>query len=143
MLRERAVLNPEITKDNKFWREIIGLFQLHWPYAPEKAFEVSPTTGLLSFSGLYEKHVRDLHMWRMQTDFFKSFPAVFDDIMLITPITLQPAGPVHRRAIQAAPLVNVVQEEQEIQKPTYQGPIFQHPTWTSPTDHTNIHPSNG
>lgn len=143
MLRERAVLNPEITKDNKFWREIIGLFQLHWPYAPEQAFEVNPSTGLLSFSGLYEKHVRDLRMWRMQTDFFRSFPGVVDDIMLITPVYLQPVGPGHQRAIEAASRVNVVEEEKEIQEAAYPGPVFQQQTWIIPTKHTNIHPPSG
>jgi hypothetical protein len=139
-------LDPEVTKSNKFWREIIGLFELHWPYAPEEAFQSDPSTGLFTFSGLYEKHVRDLHMWRMQTDFFKSFPDVFDDIMLITPIYIQPPGVSVRRAIKAAPPghVQVVrEEEEELQNPPSQGRVFQHATWAFPTQHANAFPPSG
>lgn len=131
LLRERAVLNSEVTKSNRFWRELIGLFELHWPYAADEAFQVDPTTTLFTFSGLYEKTVRDLRMWRMRTDFYKSFPDVFEDVMLITPIYIQPSTIPVRRPLQAAPSRNVVQEVQE-EEPLHDSTFSNQPSYHLP-----------
>lgn len=127
-LRERAVLDPTVTRSNKFWREIIGLFELHWPYQPQEAFQVDPITNLYTFSALYENHHREISMWRMKTDFFRSFPAVFEDIVLFTHLYRQPSTrPI--RAIPATPESNDPLDEDEQQLQPRPRRIVNLPTW--------------
>ncbi|ETN45758.1 uncharacterized protein HMPREF1541_09591 [Cyphellophora europaea CBS 101466] len=87
-LRERSVLDQETTKSNKFWREVIQLFRLNWPYSPDSAYQLDQNSGLYSFTGTYENHVREIRMWNVDPSFFKSFPATVDDI--IPPGSLAP-----------------------------------------------------
>jgi hypothetical protein len=38
--------------------------------------------GLYEFSELYDRHVFDIRMWRVDPDFFVGFPETLDDILL-------------------------------------------------------------
>jgi hypothetical protein len=133
LLRDRAVLDPSLTKSNRFYREFIALLSFHWPYQTEEAFGIDPITGLYTFSGLYENHFRDLRMWRMHTDFFRSFPDAFDDITPNIPIPMQiqsmPAPRV-QRVIEAAPTSDLLNSEGEDFDTTLQQThVFQQPIW--------------
>lgn len=141
-LRERAVLDPTVTKSNRFWREIIGLFELHWPYQPEEAFQVDPMTNLFTFSGLYENHVREIRMWRMKTDFFKSFPAVFDDIAMYAQIYPQP-NITAMRAIEPAPAPSNPLDEDERQAQSKSRQVIHQPAWQGVTSYRAPFPGTG
>ncbi|ETN37715.1 uncharacterized protein HMPREF1541_07338 [Cyphellophora europaea CBS 101466] len=117
-LRERGVMHPETTKSNKFWRELIQGFELHWPYAPEEAYQVDPTTGLYTFSGLYVKHVREIRMWTMSSSFFRSFPTLVEDMVIVPPIYLQPHPPPVRQIAATAPYSAKAEPTNEDSKPS-------------------------
>lgn len=85
-LRERAVLNPELTAPNKFWNDIIYLFRFWWPQPAADAVMIDPATKLLTFTGRYHNSVRDIHMWRVDESFFASFPETVDDIIPGAPL---------------------------------------------------------
>jgi hypothetical protein len=61
-MRERAVLDRDFTRSDKFWNEVIHLFQFCWPYEANEAFCLDQTSGLYTFSGLYERRVREIRM---------------------------------------------------------------------------------
>ena len=79
-MRERAVLNQQFTRSDKFWNEVIHLFQFCWPYGADEAFSLDQKSGLYHFSGLYERQVREIRMWKMHPSFFVSYPDTYDDI---------------------------------------------------------------
>ena len=94
-MRERAVLNQDLTRSNKFWTEVIHLFQFCWPYEVNNTFHLDHESGLYGFSGLYERQLREIRMWRMDHSFFVSFPDTYDDIVHLDGIPLrlmQPGG---------------------------------------------------
>lgn len=104
-LRERAVLDQETTKSNRFWREVIQLFHFNWPYAPELLYQFNESSKLYSFTGTYENHIRDIRMWNMNPAFFSSFPATYDDIITPSersPLYVQPSPLTQFRALAFA-----------------------------------------
>lgn len=52
-LRERAVLNPELIKQNHLWRSIVSLFSFNWPYDEELAIVQVPQddSGVIGSAG--------------------------------------------------------------------------------------------
>lgn len=93
-LRERAVLDQDITKSDQFWREVIQLFEFNWPYSVEDAFWLDQSSGLYNFTGLYERQVREIRMWNMNPSFFTSFPDTFEDIVPAANISMSPSLPL-------------------------------------------------
>ncbi|WPH05048.1 Hypothetical protein R9X50_00794700 [Acrodontium crateriforme] len=85
-LRERAIFNPQLTAPNKFWNDIIYLFRFWWPQPAADAVVIDLTTKLLAFTGRYHNSVRDIHMWRVDKDFFASFPETVDDLIPGAPL---------------------------------------------------------
>lgn len=80
-VRERAVHSQGMTRDNKFWTDIIYRFRFHWPYDPTEAVDFNANTGLFALSGLFQNQVHNIHMWKMDLSFFTGFPELYDDIM--------------------------------------------------------------
>jgi len=84
-LRERFTLSPpQVHLSNKFWKYFALSFRFFWPYDERDAYYLDDTTGFYQFSGLYERHVRDIKTWMMTMDFFEAFPEMYDDIMPFT-----------------------------------------------------------
>jgi hypothetical protein len=93
-LRERAVLSQDMTKSNRFWREVIHLFEFNWPYSAEMPYIYDASADMYRFTGAFENRVRDIRCWNMHTQFFKSFPDTFDDIVpasFTAPLFAQPS----------------------------------------------------
>ncbi|KAK6387732.1 hypothetical protein LTS17_001001 [Exophiala oligosperma] len=80
-LRERAVLCQNLTQTNKFWTEVIYSFRFCWPYTVHDIVSLDSNTGLYEFSGMFNHHLYEIQMWRMDSKFFESFPETYDDIM--------------------------------------------------------------
>ncbi|OQU96267.1 hypothetical protein CLAIMM_02374 [Cladophialophora immunda] len=80
-VRERAVHSQSLTRDNKFWTDLVHRFRFHWPYTPSEAVDFNANTGLFALSGLFLNQVHNIHMWKMDLSFFSFFPDLYDDIM--------------------------------------------------------------
>lgn len=75
------MLCPNLTRTDKFWNEVIYYFRFYWPYNMQDIVMLNPVTKLYEFSGVYDHHLYDIRMWRMDMRFFESFPETYDDIM--------------------------------------------------------------
>ncbi|KEF58093.1 uncharacterized protein A1O9_06016 [Exophiala aquamarina CBS 119918] len=80
-LRERAVLCHGLTQSNKFWTEVIYYFRFCWPYTVDDIVSLDSATGLYGFSKVYDHYVYEIRMWKMDMNFFVSFPETYDDIV--------------------------------------------------------------
>lgn len=118
-LRERAIFESDLIKQNHLWRSIISLFSFNWPYAQELAVvqlppdgsspDSGPTAISMSramlptsapnsryiFSDAYNAQMWDIRMWNISLEFFEDFPQLFDDIVpkaYVAPMYLRPSG---------------------------------------------------
>ncbi|KPI37531.1 uncharacterized protein AB675_4024 [Cyphellophora attinorum] len=118
-LRERAIIETDLIKQNHLWRSIVSLFSFNWPYAQELAVvqlgpdASSPTTAVAAhsqsqaitttgglnsryiFSDAYNAQMWDIRMWNISLEFFESFPQLYDDIVpkaYVAPLYLRPSG---------------------------------------------------
>jgi hypothetical protein len=118
-LRERAIWETDLIKQNHLWRSIVSLFSFNWPYAQELAVvqlgsdasspisasttqaqsqAITTTSGLNSryiFSDAYNAQMWDIRMWNISLEFFESFPQLYEDIVpkaYVAPLYLRPSG---------------------------------------------------
>jgi hypothetical protein len=80
-LRERAVLDPNITLSDRFWNDVIYCFRFYWPYDEADAVKIDPGSKLFGFTGKFQNSVKEIHKWTMDETFFATFPDTFDDIV--------------------------------------------------------------
>jgi hypothetical protein len=80
-LRERAVLDWDLTSPNRFWNDVIYRFRFIWPYEVNEAVKLNPLSRLFHFSGIYKNYVEEISMWTMDSSWFAAFPDTVDDIL--------------------------------------------------------------
>lgn len=116
-LRERAIFCPQLIENDWFWSGIIHNFRFYWPHTIAHVISLNPMNGLYEFSDLYDRHVFDIRMWRVDPDFFVGFPETLDDILL--PMEIERPLSCNVRALTdhsrpfVPPLLPLVEEDAE------------------------------
>ncbi|KAL5337689.1 hypothetical protein BJX70DRAFT_399324 [Aspergillus crustosus] len=80
-MRERLVLLGDMAALSGLWRSYINSFRFYWPGRLEDAFETNHDGDQYKLSGEFYNRFHDLSHWRMDADFFVTFPAFVDDIL--------------------------------------------------------------